>query len=161
MAGIVTMLSLLVFLTTGNCEYSDPVPLYVGTMFPKSNHWFRNYGNFLTLLFEYAFEEINNRTDILDGYSLKVIPKDSQGIPGLAAKKFMELIDEPPTKIAMIGPALSDELLVVGQIPQYYNLLEFLPFSREVKTNEVMIQAISAGKNINYNLEVTESYHPR
>ncbi|KAJ8299112.1 hypothetical protein KUTeg_023172, partial [Tegillarca granosa] len=48
----------------------------------------------------------------------------SVAIPGLSAKKLMEFTTELPPKIAIIGPAMSAEVSVVGQITPVFNLIE-------------------------------------
>ena len=57
---------------------SDPKTLYVGALFELSNHWYEKYVNFFVTIVEHVFEEVDNRTDILPGYSLKLITKDTE-----------------------------------------------------------------------------------
>ncbi|KAK3101554.1 hypothetical protein FSP39_004432, partial [Pinctada imbricata] len=47
-----------------------------------------------------------------------------QGKPGLAAKMLYELIYEPPTKIALLGPPLSDPFVSTATITPFFNLLQ-------------------------------------
>lgn len=52
--------------------------LHVGALLELSNHWYEEYVNFFDNIIEHAFEKIENRTDILADYSLKLITKDTQ-----------------------------------------------------------------------------------
>ena len=61
--------------------------LYVGGLFELSGHWFADYVNFFVQIFEHAFEEIENRTDLLADYSLKLITKDTQVMLSLCGSK--------------------------------------------------------------------------
>ena len=45
-----------------------------------------------------------------------------QGLPGLAAKCMFELMTEGPPIVALIGPTLSIELTVTGQIAPFYSV---------------------------------------
>ena len=69
---ILSSLAVLMILVRGK------QPLYVGALLELSDHWFSNYVNFFVNIWEYAFEEIENRTDILADYSLQLITKDTQ-----------------------------------------------------------------------------------
>ena len=57
---------------------ADKSELYVGALLELSNHWYENWVNYFINIIEHAFKEIENRTDILVDYSLKLIPKDTQ-----------------------------------------------------------------------------------
>ena len=56
----------------------EKTSLYVGALLELSNHWYQNYVNFFINIIEYVFEEVENRTDILADYSLKLVTKDTQ-----------------------------------------------------------------------------------
>ncbi|XP_069131829.1 gamma-aminobutyric acid type B receptor subunit 2-like [Argopecten irradians] len=99
-------------------------PLYIGALFRAGSTWYTPYSNAFKELFDLAFEEIGNRTDILPDYELKLIVKETEDVPGQSAQKLFELINEPPTKIAVMGPLFSDELVLAGQITPFYNLLQ-------------------------------------
>ena len=47
-----------------------------------------------------------------------------QGKNGLAAQRMFELMTEGPPVVAVLGPTLSDELTVVGQISPFYDVLQ-------------------------------------
>ena len=59
---------------------SEKHTLHVGALFELSNHWYAEYINFFVTILEHVFEEVENRTDILADYSLKLITKDTQVI---------------------------------------------------------------------------------
>ena len=46
-----------------------------------------------------------------------------QGLSGRAARRLFELMSEEPPVVAVLGPSLSRELTVVGQITPEYNTL--------------------------------------
>ena len=77
MARQVGLLILFVFVTNVVAEKRE---LYVGALLELSNHWYENYVNFFVDILEHVFEEVNNRTDILEDYSLKLITKDTEVI---------------------------------------------------------------------------------
>ena len=52
--------------------------LHVGVLLEMTNHWYGEYVNFFVNIIEHVFEEVENRTDILADYSLKLITKDTQ-----------------------------------------------------------------------------------
>ena len=56
----------------------EKTTLYIGALLELSNHWYESYVNFFINIIEYVFEEVENRTDILSEYSLKLVTKDTQ-----------------------------------------------------------------------------------
>ncbi|RUS72541.1 hypothetical protein EGW08_019694 [Elysia chlorotica] len=105
---------------TGNG--SEPIPLYIGTLQPTSIHWWSSYGRFYVDFLRWVFEDINSRKDILPGYELRLVWKDTQGEAGLAARQMFELLSQGPPLLALCGVGLSDELVMVGNVAQHYNL---------------------------------------
>ena len=75
MKQIIVILTLFVILTKIT---ADRRTLHVGALFELSNHFFTKYVSFFVNIIEHVFEEIENRTDILADYSLKLITKDTQ-----------------------------------------------------------------------------------
>ena len=57
---------------------ADKRTLHVGALFELSNHWYTDYANFFINIIEHVFEEVENRTDILRDYSLKLITRDTE-----------------------------------------------------------------------------------
>lgn len=57
---------------------AEKTTLYVGALLELSNHWYQKYVNFFGIILEHVFEEVDNRTDILSDYSLKLIKKDTE-----------------------------------------------------------------------------------
>ena len=51
-----------------------------------------------------------------------------QGKSGLAAQRMFELMTDGPPVVAVIGPTLSPELTVVGQITPFYNVVQVIIF---------------------------------
>ena len=52
--------------------------LYLGALAPKTNHHWARYARSLVIMIERALEEINNRTDILPDYQLKLLAYDTE-----------------------------------------------------------------------------------
>ena len=52
--------------------------LYVVGMFPLSDHWWANYASVFPVIIEAAFQEMDRRQDILPGYQLELISKDTK-----------------------------------------------------------------------------------
>ena len=57
---------------------ADKTSLRVGALLELSHYQFERYFNFFIEILEDAFTEIENRTYILPGYSLKLVPKDTK-----------------------------------------------------------------------------------
>lgn len=65
------------------------VPLYIGCLLAQSTHWWHNYAMFFPCLWESVFEEVSNRSDILPGYELRLVCKDTEvGATHLVWKKI-------------------------------------------------------------------------
>ena len=47
-----------------------------------------------------------------------------QGKSGLAARRLFEIMTQGPPIVALIGPSLSSEMTVVGQIGPFYDVLQ-------------------------------------
>lgn len=71
-------LLLIVFFVALSRVASNKTTLYVGALLELSNHWYQSYVNFFVTIIEHVFEEVENRTDILADYSLRLITKDTQ-----------------------------------------------------------------------------------
>ena len=74
----VLLLVLLTFAALCERKVDSKRPLYVGALFELSDHWYASYVNFFINIVEYAFQQIENNTDILADYSLKLITKDTK-----------------------------------------------------------------------------------
>ena len=75
MKGFVFKLILLLVLTETTIAKQT---LYVGALLELSNNWYDKYVKFFVHILEHAFEQIENRTDILADCSLTLITKDTQ-----------------------------------------------------------------------------------
>ena len=69
------LLMLFVFSTNVSAEQKT---LYVGALFELSDFWYAKYVNFFIDIIEYVFEQVQNNTEILADYSLKLITKDTK-----------------------------------------------------------------------------------
>ena len=54
--------------------------LHVGALMEMTRFWYAKYETFFIDILEHTFGEIENRTDILTEYLLKLIPKDTKVI---------------------------------------------------------------------------------
>ena len=52
--------------------------LFVGALFELSNHWYERYVNFFISIVEHVFDAVENRTNLLADYSLKLTTKDTE-----------------------------------------------------------------------------------
>lgn len=68
----------LLFVHTLHCVQGDKKTLYVGVLLEKSNHWFGSYANFFPTIFECALQAVQNTSDILSEYEIKLIVRDTQ-----------------------------------------------------------------------------------
>jgi len=59
---------------TGN----ETTTLYVGALLELSEYWYAKYAIFFLEVFEYAFEEVYARDDMLPGFQLKLKTKDTK-----------------------------------------------------------------------------------
>ena len=59
-------------------DVNAKTPLYVGVLSPMSDYWFGKYGPLFDLIFQTAFEEVANRTDLLTDYELRIVSKNTQ-----------------------------------------------------------------------------------
>lgn len=112
----------------------EPIPLYIGTLQPTSVHWWAPYGRFFVDFLQWVFDDINTRKDILPGYVLRLEWRDTQGEAGLAARQMFELLTTGQPKVAICGVGLSDELVIVGNVAQYYSL-PLLSFSAQTSNS--------------------------
>ncbi|XP_060581360.1 gamma-aminobutyric acid type B receptor subunit 2-like [Ruditapes philippinarum] len=110
----------------GICGFVDArTPLYVGALFEFSEHWFKDYTPFFPKIIEHAVKGIQNRTDILQDYDLQIEYGDTKGQNGYAATQMIEMVqgkDRP--KIAILGPSLSRELIVTGQLAPFLKVIQ-------------------------------------
>ena len=81
-------LCILILLVQIHGYFGDKDPLCVGILLEATQHGLSKYLAFLTAILEHAFEEILNGTDLLQEYSLKLIPKDTQVMQLLFAIKY-------------------------------------------------------------------------
>ncbi|EDV22611.1 uncharacterized protein TRIADDRAFT_59025 [Trichoplax adhaerens] len=80
-----------------------------------------------------ALRDINNRSDILPGYKLDVIIKDTKHNSFHAVKEFFDLVSKPPKKYLIYGPIQSANCEAVAPITKYWNLITFSPSATSMK----------------------------
>ncbi|XP_045177177.2 gamma-aminobutyric acid type B receptor subunit 2-like [Mercenaria mercenaria] len=120
------MLILRLTLIVITCQIvSARTPLFVGALFEFSEHWFKDYTPFFPRIIEQALKDIQNRTDILQDYELVISYRDTKGQNGYAAMQMVEMVEEKDRpKIAILGPSLSRELIVTGQLAPFLKVTQ-------------------------------------
>ncbi|KAJ7363717.1 hypothetical protein OS493_009880 [Desmophyllum pertusum] len=73
-----------------------------------------------------AFEDINQRSDILKEYKLNLIPRDTQGNTGLGNKVFYDFLREKQVRL-ILGPSRSNVAESAGATAKYYNMIQVSP----------------------------------
>ncbi|XP_077988172.1 gamma-aminobutyric acid type B receptor subunit 2-like [Glandiceps talaboti] len=76
---------------------------------------------------ELALEHVNQRPDIIPGYTLNWIVNDTWGNPGVGSMIFVEHISQPPTKLMILGPTYSSATKPVAEVAHHYNLVQVSP----------------------------------
>lgn len=61
-----------------NIDFTDESTLHVGLLLELSNYWFARYIREFVDVFDYAFEMIQNRSDILPGFNFKMTVRNTQ-----------------------------------------------------------------------------------
>ncbi|KAJ8044393.1 Gamma-aminobutyric acid type B receptor subunit 1 [Holothuria leucospilota] len=89
-------------------------------MFSMTNGW---DGSGVLPAVELALEQINDRTDLLAGYNLKLLWNDSQCVAGKAPRILFDHILNEPTKLIILGAACSPNTQAVAVAAHYWNLL--------------------------------------
>ncbi|KAJ8044394.1 Gamma-aminobutyric acid type B receptor subunit 1 [Holothuria leucospilota] len=84
-------------------------------------------GSGCLLAAELALEQINNRSDILSDYELKVIWNDTQCTSSLPPRALYHHIVNEPKKLLLLGPSCSSGATLVASAAQYWNLLTVIP----------------------------------
>ncbi|EDV25424.1 uncharacterized protein TRIADDRAFT_55500 [Trichoplax adhaerens] len=77
-----------------------------------------------------AMDDINLRDDILPNHNLCLIWAETKGQTALGVRNFIRLLDEPPTKIALLGSSYSTVTAVIAELSPFYNMLQ-ISFSSE------------------------------
>lgn len=72
------LLTLLTGASVGTAAGAARTPLYVGGLFELTEHWWSRYTNLFPLVLQRAFDELKNRSDILQGYEIQLVSKDTQ-----------------------------------------------------------------------------------
>ncbi|KAJ8044389.1 Gamma-aminobutyric acid type B receptor subunit 1 [Holothuria leucospilota] len=96
------------------------IPLYISGMFSMTNGW---DGSGVLPAVELALEQINERTDILEGYNLQLVWNDSQCVAGKAPRILFDHINNEPTKLIILGAACSPNTQAIAVAAHYWNLL--------------------------------------
>ncbi|XP_031556783.1 gamma-aminobutyric acid type B receptor subunit 2-like isoform X2 [Actinia tenebrosa] len=71
-----------------------------------------------------AFEDINNSTDILKGYELKLVLKDTRCNKGYAFYQFVKLIQDNPQMVMILGGDCSLSTKSIAEASPHWNLVE-------------------------------------
>ncbi|XP_072017779.1 gamma-aminobutyric acid type B receptor subunit 1-like [Amphiura filiformis] len=128
---------LLLTLVTPNCGYSYQIKpgeeysgdddgsgltsLYIGGIIPYTGKSWAGGKGCLPAA-QMALEDVNNRTDILPGYELKMIWNDSACNPGLGTNVFYNLLYNEPIKIIVLT-GCSSVSTPVAEAAKMWNLV--------------------------------------
>ncbi|PIK48660.1 putative gamma-aminobutyric acid type B receptor subunit 1 [Apostichopus japonicus] len=110
------------------CYNSSKIPLYIGGMMSMTVGW---DGSGCLVSAELALEQINNRSDILPDYELKMVWNDSQCIQSRAARILFRHIYSEPQKILLLSPPCSPGAQLIASASRYWNLIN----NRETDTS--------------------------
>ncbi|XP_072030368.1 gamma-aminobutyric acid type B receptor subunit 1-like [Amphiura filiformis] len=105
---------------TSASDTDNRIPLYLGGFFSFSGPW---DGSGVLPAVEMALDHINQRTDVLAEYELKMVWNDTQCSSGLGTRVFIDQLYSKPQKIILIGPGCSIDAQPVAEISHYWNLI--------------------------------------
>ncbi|XP_077990424.1 gamma-aminobutyric acid type B receptor subunit 2-like [Glandiceps talaboti] len=71
---------------------------------------------------ELAIRHINARDNILTDYHLHLIALDTAGDAGISMRYLIDIIQSPPKKIMLIGPARSESCIATAETAKWWNL---------------------------------------
>ncbi|RDD36457.1 Gamma-aminobutyric acid type B receptor subunit 2 [Trichoplax sp. H2] len=105
-----------------NMEQHNKGDLYIGGLFPVHSIGWDASGVIPAV--EMALEDINNRSDILAGYKLKLLWKDTQGKNHVGLSAYYDILRKPPTKVAILGPGFTNIATMTAENSHFYNLVQ-------------------------------------
>ncbi|XP_072048089.1 gamma-aminobutyric acid type B receptor subunit 2-like [Amphiura filiformis] len=97
------------------------IPLYLGGLFSLSDPLWDASGVLPAV--KMGLEHINNRTDILAEYELKMVWNNTQCYSNIGNRMFIDQVFKKPTKVVQIGPACSTSAEVIAGSAQFWNLI--------------------------------------
>uniref|UniRef100_A0A1X7VVB9 Receptor ligand binding region domain-containing protein n=1 Tax=Amphimedon queenslandica TaxID=400682 RepID=A0A1X7VVB9_AMPQE len=97
------------------------IPLTLSVMLPLS--FVHLNGDAYLPAMDISLELINNKTDLLPGYTLKAVVNDSACAAGSGVRSFIDVIFKEPVKIAMVGPICSSSTSPVAELAHFWNLV--------------------------------------
>ncbi|XP_072030704.1 gamma-aminobutyric acid type B receptor subunit 1-like [Amphiura filiformis] len=103
-----------------NTSSSARKPLYLGGYFTLGGIW---DGSGILPAVEMALDHINDRTDVLAEYELRMIWNDTQCESGLGTRMLFDQIFHEPQKILILGPPCSTDAQAVADAAHYWNLI--------------------------------------
>ncbi|XP_077869869.1 LOW QUALITY PROTEIN: gamma-aminobutyric acid type B receptor subunit 2-like [Saccoglossus kowalevskii] len=104
-------------------EEANNTSLYILGLFPFDTPIWAGGQSYLPAT-QMALQHINARDDILPGYELKMMWRDSKCDGGSAVDAMFRLLDSEPVKIAILGPACSTASQATGQVAWHRNLVQ-------------------------------------
>ncbi|XP_070531823.1 gamma-aminobutyric acid type B receptor subunit 1-like isoform X2 [Ptychodera flava] len=97
------------------------IPLHIGGIFPMEGAWAGGQGCLPAV--EMAFEDVNERRDLLPGYNLTLDMRDSECKPGLGTNALYQLLYNEPKKILLLGAGCSTVSTRVAEAARMWNLI--------------------------------------
>ncbi|XP_019853725.1 PREDICTED: gamma-aminobutyric acid type B receptor subunit 1-like [Amphimedon queenslandica] len=97
------------------------IPLTLSVLLPLS--FVHLNGHAYLPAMDISLELINNKTDLLPGYTLKAVVNDSACSDSSGVRSFIDVIFKEPVKIAMVGPICSSSTSPVAELAHFWNLV--------------------------------------
>lgn len=115
--------SILIGLVFCGVPVNSKKDLTIGAYVPLTGSCWRG-GFAVKTVIEWALEQVNERNDILFGYQLNVVLNDTKCDPGTGMHILYDHIYNGPTKIMLLGAALSPVTQPIADTSKYWNLLQ-------------------------------------
>ncbi|ELU15442.1 hypothetical protein CAPTEDRAFT_203390 [Capitella teleta] len=123
------------FAATVDCQFTRKKNLYFMGLLPYSgNSW--PAGFTLESAMHIALDEINSDESVLAEYELKMVTADTQCNVGKGMHALYEMLHDPPTKVAIIGPGCSQFCIVCAQAAPMWNLTLISPSCESDRLND-------------------------
>ncbi|XP_033640825.1 gamma-aminobutyric acid type B receptor subunit 1-like [Asterias rubens] len=114
---------MMTIMTAGPCDSSNRTKLHILGLYPMTGSW--PGGLAMSLATQLALEDINANADILSGYELVVIPKDTECNGGKATDvMYRELFNRSTVKMMILGGGCSVATEPTAQASHHWNLIQ-------------------------------------
>ncbi|XP_071835071.1 gamma-aminobutyric acid type B receptor subunit 1-like isoform X2 [Apostichopus japonicus] len=118
---VLILFQLIIFFGSGACGFHERIPIHIGGMFSISDRVWDGSGCLVAA--ELALEQINNRSDILPDYELRMVWNDTECEKSKMTRILFDQIFKEPQKLLLIGPGCSLEAALSIPTAQQWNLM--------------------------------------